>query len=80
MLQGLVGGLVEISMSLTKLSSRLDFFFFIVYLPVICLLLDLGVCVYMLIIPMRLLNYFCLVGDNNLDVLLSFLLDNIYIG
>ena len=33
MLQGLVEGLVDVSMSLTKLSSRLDFFFFIVYLP-----------------------------------------------
>ena len=31
MLQGLVEGLVDVSMSMTKLSSRLDFFF-IVYL------------------------------------------------
>ena len=33
MLHGLVEGLIDVSMSLTKLSSRLDFFFFIVYLP-----------------------------------------------
>ena len=33
MLQGLVERLVDVSMSLTKISSRLDFFFFIVYLP-----------------------------------------------
>ena len=33
MLQGLVEGLVDVSVSLTKLSSRLDFFFFIAYLP-----------------------------------------------
>ena len=32
MLKGFVGGLIGVSMSLTKLSSRLDFFF-IIYLP-----------------------------------------------
>ena len=48
MLQGFVEGLVDVSLTLMKLSSRLDFFFFIVYLP----------------------GLFCLVGDNNLAVLL----------
>ena len=37
MLQGLVEGLVDVSMSSMKLSSRLDFFF-IVYLPVMSLI------------------------------------------
>ena len=92
MLQGLVEGLVDVSMSLTKLSSRLDFFFFIIYLPGMSLIqmtefLDqeivliyasprilVCVCVCLCISLLA-----CLVGDNDLAILLSILLDNIYV-
>ena len=42
MLQGLVEGLIDVSMSLMKLSSRLDFFFLIVYRPGMSLILTCG--------------------------------------
>ena len=86
MLQGLVEGLVDVSVSLMKLSSRLDFFFFIIYLPGMsliqmtefCLSEDPGLCVYAH--PSFCVNLLtCLVGDNDLDILLSILLDNIYV-
>ena len=71
MLQGLVEGLTDVSMSLMKLSSRLDFFLYAYPWTLVC------VC--MPIIHFRVNLLICLVGDNDLAILLSILLDNIYV-